>query len=49
MEGARLENRDKKPVKNQDLWQELDALAQQHELEWHWVKGIPATRQRTRR
>jgi ribonuclease HI len=30
---------DKKPVKNQDLWQELDALAQKHELEWHWVKG----------
>ena len=29
----------KKPVKNQDLWQALDALAQQHELEWHWVKG----------
>ena len=30
---------DKKPVKNQDLWQMLDALAQKHELEWHWVKG----------
>lgn len=30
---------DKKPVKNQDLWQELDALTQKHELEWHWVKG----------
>ena len=29
----------KKPVKNQDLWQQLDALAQQHEIEWHWVKG----------
>jgi ribonuclease HI len=30
---------DKKPVKNQDLWQQLDALTQKHELEWHWVKG----------
>ena len=29
----------KKPVKNQDLWQALDALTQKHELEWHWVKG----------
>jgi len=30
---------DKKPVKNEDLWRELDALAQQHAIEWHWVKG----------
>ena len=30
---------DRKPVKNQDLWQELDALAAGHELRWHWVKG----------
>jgi len=30
---------DKKPVKNQDLWERLDALAQQHNLEWHWVRG----------
>jgi ribonuclease HI len=30
---------DKKPVKNQDLWERLDALAAQHSLEWHWVKG----------
>jgi ribonuclease HI len=30
---------DKKPVKNVDLWQRLDALAQQHDVEWHWVKG----------
>jgi ribonuclease HI len=29
----------RKPVKNQDLWQELDALAQRHEIEWHWVRG----------
>lgn len=30
---------DKKPVKNQDLWQRLDAAAACHEVEWHWVKG----------
>ncbi len=30
---------DRKPVKNQDLWEQLDALAARHELEWHWVKG----------
>ena len=30
---------DKKPVKNADLWQELDSLAGQHRLEWIWVKG----------
>jgi ribonuclease HI len=27
------------PVKNQDLWQQLDTLAQQHRIEWHWVRG----------
>ncbi|CAG1006812.1 Ribonuclease HI [Burkholderiales bacterium] len=30
---------DRKPVKNADLWQELDGLAAQHHIEWHWVKG----------
>ncbi len=30
---------DKKPVKNEDLWRALDALAAQHEIEWCWVKG----------
>ena len=30
---------DKKPVKNDDLWQQLDGLAQGHEIEWIWVKG----------
>ncbi|WP_372747557.1 ribonuclease HI [Litorivivens sp.] len=29
----------KQPVKNKDLWQELDALCQKHDVEWHWVKG----------
>lgn len=30
---------DNKPVKNVDLWQQLDSLAAQHRLEWVWVKG----------
>jgi ribonuclease HI len=30
---------DRKPVKNQDLWQQLDALATAHTVEWHWVPG----------
>ncbi len=30
---------DKKPVKNIDLWQALDALAAQQQIEWRWVKG----------
>jgi ribonuclease HI len=30
---------DKKPVKNMDLWQELDAQAHRHVVRWHWVRG----------
>jgi len=30
---------DKKPVKNQDLWMELDALARELSLDWEWVRG----------
>jgi len=30
---------DRRPVKNQDLWIELDKLAAGQELEWHWVRG----------
>ncbi len=30
---------DRKPVKNADLWQRLDALAGGHDVTWHWVKG----------
>ena len=30
---------DKKPVKNQDLWERLDAEAQRHEVKWIWVRG----------
>ncbi len=29
----------KKPVKNKELWQRLDAAAQKHEVQWNWVKG----------
>ncbi|MFK7886957.1 MAG: ribonuclease HI [Gammaproteobacteria bacterium] len=29
----------KKSVKNQDLWQALDAAVERHEVTWHWVKG----------
>jgi ribonuclease HI len=30
---------ERKPVKNQDLWERLDAVAAAHTLEWHWVPG----------
>ena len=30
---------DRKPVKNQDLWQALSELAERHDVEWHWVRG----------
>ncbi len=30
---------DKKPVKNADLWRELDTAAARHRVRWHWVKG----------
>jgi ribonuclease HI len=30
---------DRKPVKNQDLWERLDEIAARHQIEWHWVKG----------
>lgn len=29
----------RKPVKNADLWQELDELATRYTIKWHWVKG----------
>jgi ribonuclease HI len=35
--GWRTANR--KPVKNMDLWQRLDAAVGQHQVEWHWVRG----------
>jgi ribonuclease HI len=30
---------DKKPVKNVDLWQRLDAVLAKHRVRWHWVRG----------
>jgi len=30
---------DKKPVKNVELWQRLDAVVARHKVNWHWVKG----------
>jgi ribonuclease HI len=30
---------DKQPVKNEDLWRQLDEARLKHEVEWHWVKG----------
>jgi len=30
---------DRKPVKNIDLWQRLDAALKSHEVRWHWVRG----------
>lgn len=29
----------KQPVKNEDLWRQLDAVVAKHEINWHWVKG----------
>jgi len=29
----------KKPVKNADLWQALDAASERHQIDWRWVKG----------
>jgi len=30
---------DRKPVKNAELWRELDVLTARHEIRWHWVRG----------
>jgi len=30
---------DRKPVKNVDLWQRLEAAAERHEIDWRWVRG----------
>jgi len=30
---------DKKPVKNVDLWQLLEAALHRHQVEWHWIRG----------
>ena len=33
---------DRKPVKNADLWRELEEQAAQHAIRWHWVRGHDA-------
>lgn len=30
---------DRKPVKNQDLWEQLDSLVARHDVRFHWVRG----------
>ena len=30
---------ERKPVKNAELWRELDALTARHRIRWHWVRG----------
>lgn len=30
---------DKKPVKNQELWQRLEEAVSRHKVRWHWIKG----------
>jgi len=30
---------DKKPVRNEDLWRQLDSVASTHMIQWHWLKG----------
>ncbi|MCO6427875.1 ribonuclease HI [Nitrosomonas communis] len=30
---------DRKPVKNEELWRELDQLSQQYQIEWCWIRG----------
>jgi len=39
---------DRKPVKNADLWLELDRLAREHVISWHWVRGHADTEGNTR-
>ena len=36
------------PVKNQELWQRLDTLCQDHTIQWHWVKGHSGHRENER-
>jgi len=38
----------KKPVKNQDLWRELDDAIQVHDIQWHWVRGHSGQRENER-
>ena len=44
--GWRTANR--KPVKNMELWQRLDAATTDHDIEWRWVKGHAGHRENER-
>jgi ribonuclease HI len=39
---------DKKPVKNAELWQELERLLERHDVSWHWVRGHAGHRENER-
>ena len=39
---------DKKPVKNDDLWRELDAAARRHRVNWKWIAGHSGHPENTR-
>jgi ribonuclease HI len=39
---------DKKPVKNVDLWQQLERAIETHDVRWHWVKGHSGHRENER-
>lgn len=39
---------DRRPVKNQDLWQQLLALSQRHEISWEWIRGHAGQRDNER-
>jgi ribonuclease HI len=34
---------ERKPLKNADLWQRLDAATERHDIDWHWVRGHAGT------
>jgi ribonuclease HI len=38
----------RKPVKNEDLWRQLDDAVARHEVSWHWVKGHAGHRENER-
>jgi len=37
--GNGWKNHDNKPIKNKNLWRQLDAATRKHEVHWHWVRG----------
>ncbi len=41
-------NAAREPVKNADLWREMDRLSQKHSINWHWVRGHSGHRENER-